>query len=59
MTLEKFESMLINHDWSYQYADDHSYYSRGAKQASAISSVLNSKTDEPEYLELYKKLKKC
>jgi hypothetical protein len=37
--LDQFSKMLAKHDWYYQYADDHSYWSAGQAQADKISDM--------------------
>lgn len=49
-SLNKFWRMLRNHDWTYNYSDDHSVWRRGESQLAAIREVVEAGGDE------YKKL---
>ena len=49
-SLNKFWRMLRNHDWTFDYSDDHSIWRRGTAELSAISEVVEAGGEE------YKKL---
>ena len=34
------DKMLENHDWYYQYSDDHRYYERGSKENDIIHNKI-------------------
>ena len=50
-SLNKFWRMLSNHDWTYNYSDDHSVWRRGESQLSAIKEVV--KVGGEEYKNLF------
>jgi len=39
MTLSQFYDFLENHDWYYQYSDDHSVYSKGSRERVFINKI--------------------
>ena len=39
MTLEDFEQLLRTHDWTYNYSDDHSVWTKGREQANKIANA--------------------
>jgi hypothetical protein len=41
-TLEQFEQALINHDWFYQYSDDHRVWRAGEAAIERIRSAMSS-----------------
>lgn len=49
-SLNKFWKILNNHDWTYNYSDDHSVWRRGTAEYSAIKEIVEAGGDE------YKKL---
>ena len=54
ITLRDFWYMLSEHDWSFQYSDDHRQWDRGRQQRDEISRVLKFQTDkDPEYNNLF------
>lgn len=40
MTLDVFQGLLASHDWSYEYSDDHSVWTRGNVSKRAIQDAL-------------------
>jgi len=55
---EKLISLLKSHDWSYYYSDDHSAYTRGAKEADDIKALVKKLGEEGQKLyDEYKSLK--
>ena len=55
MDLKKFEKLLKNHDWFYQYADDSKVYRAGSESMAKINYILQKNKDKSEYQELYNK----
>jgi len=49
-SLNQFWRMLRNHDWTFDYSDDHSIWRRGTAELSAIREVVEAGGEE------YKKL---
>lgn len=49
-SLNKFWKQLRNHDWTFEYSDDHSVWRRGSAELSAIREVVEAGGEE------YKKL---
>jgi hypothetical protein len=49
-SLNVFWRMLCNHDWTFDYSDDHSVWRRGTAELSAIQEVVEAGGEE------YKKL---
>lgn len=49
-SLNEFWNMLHNHDWSYNYSDDHSVWRRGEAQIGEIRAIVEAGGEE------YKKL---
>lgn len=43
-TLEDLEKALRNHDWTYQYSDDPTWYRRGADEARDIERMMSDLT---------------
>jgi len=50
-SLNEFWKMLRNHDWSYEYSDDHSVWRKGQQQFDEIQNVV--KNGSVEYKELF------
>ena len=46
ITLESFAEMLKNHDWFFNYSDDHRYYTKGREQRTAIDNAFKELTDQ-------------
>ena len=40
LSLNQFEELLKNHDWSYQMSEDSRYYRRGQMQLKEIESAI-------------------
>ena len=40
LLLEKLETLLKQHDWTYQYSDDHRWYKAGQQEATRIREVM-------------------
>lgn len=36
MTVEEFEKLCLDHDWYYEYSDDHRVWTQGKNQRTAI-----------------------
>jgi len=49
-TLPEFYSMLANHDWYFEYSDDHKVWSRGRASRDRIFQVSK---ETPEHSKLY------
>lgn len=49
-TLNQFWKVLRNHDWTFEYSDDHGVWRRGSAELSNIRSIVNEGGEE------YKKL---
>lgn len=52
LTKVEFMEMLKNHDWYYQFSDDHRYWTRGTKEAEEIQKAIDK---QPEFHEVYLK----
>ena len=39
--LVTLEQLLVNHDWTYNYSDDHRYWIKGVAQANDIQVQLD------------------
>ena len=54
LTLVEFYDLLLRHDWSYQYSDDHRYYTKGEKERRQIQFVMDQNEEyTPVFRELY------
>lgn len=54
--IERLKALLLHHDWTYLFSDDHKVYQRGYKSACEINSLANSLGDIGEALfQQYKK----
>jgi hypothetical protein len=42
MAIEQFKVMLRNHDWTYNYTDDHRVWKRGQQQHDRIQWLCNN-----------------
>jgi hypothetical protein len=40
LSINQFEELLKNHDWSYQMSEDSRYYRRGQMQLKEIESAI-------------------
>lgn len=59
--LEKFEEMLKNHDWYYEYSDDHGVWQAGRRSKGEVMAELTRlKNTEMSQraIELFEKYKK-
>ncbi len=45
VTLEQFETLCIEHDWTYQYADDHRAWQRGSAEDDYLRKILMFQKD--------------
>ena len=50
MAIEQFKIMLRNHDWTYNYTDDHRVWKRGQQQHDRIQWLCNN---YPELKSIY------
>jgi hypothetical protein len=55
-SLNQFWRILRNHDWTYQYSDDHSVWSRGHTELCSIHNIVKEGGDE--YNKLFDDYKK-
>lgn len=57
---ETFEKMLKNHDWSYQYSDDHREWTKGRDESRAIQLKLDilKQVNNKRAMKLYNKYQK-
>ena len=39
---QEFLNMLENHDWYYEYSDDHSQWTKGRQQRAAIMMAIQA-----------------
>jgi hypothetical protein len=39
--LDTLKTMLVRHDWSYEYSDDYTQWCRGRDQSNAIRAEVN------------------
>ena len=51
MTLTELYKLLVDHDWSYNYSDDQTYYLRGSNEASTL---VHARKISEEHDALYK-----
>lgn len=40
LTIKQFYDILSQHDWYYQYSDDHNVWKRGQEESSRIRQIL-------------------
>jgi len=52
LTKVEFMEMLKNHDWYYQFSDDHRYWVKGNAEAKLIQAAMDV---QPEFKEIYLK----
>ena len=50
MTLQEFDVLLAAHDWTYAYADDYRYFTRGQQERGII---LDHVRNQPEFEPLF------
>jgi len=50
MTLQEFDVLLAAHDWTYAYADDYRYFTRGESERRII---LDHVRNNPEFEPLF------
>jgi len=43
--LQTLEKLLKNHDWFYQYSDDHRVYESGYRESNTINKVIEALKD--------------
>ena len=53
MTLQEFYDLLKVHDWSYQYSDDHRYWTKGRDQDNMIHHILDGNSKDLRFRKLY------
>ena len=54
LTLVEFYDLLLRHDWTYQYADDHRHYAKGEKERRQIQFVMDQNEEyTPVFRDLY------
>ena len=54
LTLVEFYDLLLRHDWTYQYADDHRHYTKGERERRQIQFVMDQNEEyTPVFRELY------
>ena len=42
MTPTEFKTLLLDHDWTYMYSDDHRVYTKGRKEAETIQHHMRN-----------------
>lgn len=52
-TLEEFDIMCRDHDWTYMFSDDHSKYTKGASESTMIRTIVESGGED--YNQIYRK----
>ena len=57
MTIQEFYDLLKAHDWSYQYSDDHRYWSKGRDEANMIEHILKGNSHDPKFRNLYEEFR--
>lgn len=50
-TLEEFQKLCENHDWTFGYSDDHRVYTRGRDQRDFLLRCITNGGDD--YLNIY------
>lgn len=50
MDIKDFDKLLSQHDWTYAYADDYNYFTRGEEQRRIIMAYANR---DPKLMELF------
>ena len=54
LTLVEFYDLLVRHDWTYQYSDDHRAWEKGRKSWDWIQGVLMQNEEyTPVFRDLY------
>ena len=51
MDTVEFFKLLTDHDWTYNYSDDHRAWTKGSKEAFIIKDILQ---EVPLYTKMYK-----
>jgi hypothetical protein len=46
MTLDEFTTLVKNHDWYYNFSDDHGVWVRGERESAKIDAALKNGTDD-------------
>ena len=46
MKIEDLKKLLDNHDWFYNFSDDHSVWVRGERESAQITGALENGTNE-------------
>ena len=46
MTIIEYKKLLSDHDWHYNYSDDHGVWQRGERESAAITRYASTGTDE-------------
>jgi len=47
----EFFKLLTDHDWTYNYSDDHRAWTKGSKEAQRIQAIIQ---EVPLYTKMYK-----
>lgn len=56
LTEEELYKILQNHDWSYEYSDDHYVWRRGSESLSKLKLILQEvKENQPELITVIKR----
>jgi hypothetical protein len=55
MDLEKYKKLLKEHDWYYQYSDDHSVWRAGSHSHNVLWHFAKQ---SPEHLKAYQDMRK-
>ena len=50
MDIQEFFKLLENHDWFYQYSDDHRAWEKGRKEGQRLQSIIQ---EVPLYTTMY------
>lgn len=54
MTLEEYEQLLQNHDWSYQYTEDARVYRAGDRNMDLIIKISGQSEEHQKLYQQYK-----
>lgn len=55
ITLSKYYDMLANHDWYYDYSDDHSVWQKGRDASSQLRRIAD--LNGQEYIDLIREFR--